>query len=160
MATKLERSNFAELLTPVHRKVFFDSYNKKKKQYTEIFKVDEMHAKEETFPHLGAFGKWAENAEGNDFNQADILQGEVATFTARRFDKAYEDSSALFSPDERVDTQVDGTKKFIELKWHDILDRAHYADSNGIRTYYDMLKDAKEFYMGRLFNSGYTMLPA
>ncbi|MBE7024648.1 MAG: hypothetical protein E7408_01165 [Ruminococcaceae bacterium] len=99
MATKLERSNFAELLTPVHRKVFFDSYNKKKKQYTEIFKVDEMHAKEETFPHLGAFGKWAENAEGNDFNQADILQGEVATFTARRFDKAYEVTWELVQDD-------------------------------------------------------------
>lgn len=99
MATKLERSNFAELLTPVHRKVFFDSYNKKKKQYTEIFKVDEMHAKEETFPHLGAFGIWAENTEGSDFNQADIQQGEVATFTARRFDKAYEVTWELVQDD-------------------------------------------------------------
>ncbi len=99
MATKLERSNFAALLTPVHRKVFFDTYNKKKKQYTEIFKVDEMHAKEESFPHLGAFGKWAENAEGNDFNVADIAQGDIATFTARRFDKAYEVTWELVQDD-------------------------------------------------------------
>lgn len=99
MATKLERSNFAALLTPVHRKVFFDSYNKKKKQYTDIFKVDDMHAKEETFPHLGAFGKWEENTEGNDFNQADLLQGNVATFTARRFDKAYEVTWELVQDD-------------------------------------------------------------
>ncbi|MBE7063860.1 MAG: Mu-like prophage major head subunit gpT family protein [Clostridia bacterium] len=99
MATKLERNNFAALLTPVHRKVFFDSYNKKKKQYTDIFKVDDMHAKEETFPHLGAFGKWEENTEGNNFNQADLLQGEVATFTARRFDKAYEVTWELVQDD-------------------------------------------------------------
>jgi hypothetical protein len=75
------------------------------------------------------------------------------------FDKAYEDSSALLSAKELVNTPT-GQVAFTTLKWHDILDRAHYADSNGIRTYYDMLKDAKEFYMGRLFNSGYTMLPA
>ena len=75
------------------------------------------------------------------------------------FDKAYEDSSALLSAKELVNTPA-GQVTFTTLKWHDILDRAHYADSNGIRTYYDMLKDAKEFYMGRLFNSGYTMLPA
>ena len=99
MATKLDRNNFAALLTPVHRKVFFDTYNKKKKQYTEIFKVDEMHAKEETFPHLGAFGKWEENTEGNDFNQAEILEGDIATFTARRFDKAYEVTWELVQDD-------------------------------------------------------------
>ncbi len=99
MAQKLSRENFAALLTPVHRKVFFDTYNKKKKQYTDVFKVDEMHAREASFPHLGAFGKWAENTEGNDFNQADILQGEVATFTARRFDKAYEVTWELVQDD-------------------------------------------------------------
>ena len=74
------------------------------------------------------------------------------------FDKAYEDSSALLSAKELVNTPA-GQVAFSTLKWHDILDRAHYADANGIRTYYDMLKDAKEHYMGLLFNSGYTMLP-
>ena len=97
--SKLSRNNFAELLTPVHRKVFFESYNKKPKQYTSIFKVDNMHAKEETFPHLGAFGKWSENTEGNDFNQADIAMGDVATFTAKRFDKAYEVTWELVQDD-------------------------------------------------------------
>jgi len=99
MATKMDRSNFAALLTPVHRKVFFDAYNKKKKQYTEIFKVDEMHTKVESFPHLGAFGKWEENTEGNDFNLSDITAGEIATFTARRFDKAYEVTWELVQDD-------------------------------------------------------------
>ena len=75
------------------------------------------------------------------------------------FDKAYEDSSALFSPDELVDTQLDGTKKFSELKWHDILDGGSYLRANSIRTYYGALKAKKTELMGRLFNNGYTMLP-
>lgn len=98
MAT-MNRSNFASLLTPIHRKVFFDTYNKKDKQYAKIFKVDEMHAKEETFPHLGAFGKWAENTEGSPFNQGEIAEGDIATFTARRFDKAYEVTWELVQDD-------------------------------------------------------------
>ena len=46
MATKLDRNNFAALLTPVHRKVFFDTYKTREKQYTKIFKVDEKHRQE------------------------------------------------------------------------------------------------------------------
>ncbi|MDD6308216.1 MAG: Mu-like prophage major head subunit gpT family protein [Clostridia bacterium] len=99
MVSKLTRTNFAELLTPVHRKVFFDTYNKKDKQYTSIFKVDDMHAKQETFPHLGAFGKWEENTEGSDFRQADITMGDIATFTAKRYDKAYEVTWELVQDD-------------------------------------------------------------
>ncbi len=96
---KMNRENFAALLTPVHRKVFFDTYGTKKKQYTQIFKVDEMHAKEASFPHLGGFGKWEENTEGNDFNMANANQGDTAVFTARRFDKAYEVTWELVQDD-------------------------------------------------------------
>ena len=99
-------------------------------------------------------GDSAEILEANT-KMLNLLRNSVIT----GFDKAYEDSSALLSAKELVNTPA-GQVQFTTLKWHDILDRAHYADSNGIRTYYEMLKDAKEFYMGRLFNSGYTMLPA
>ncbi len=97
-------------------------------------------------------------------DSADILAANQKMLNLLRdsvitgFDKAYEDSSALLSAKEIVNTPA-GQVTFTTLKWHDILVRAHYADANGIRTYYDMLKDAKEFYMARLFNSGYTMLP-
>jgi hypothetical protein len=85
----------------------------------------------------------------------DLLRASVIT----GFDKAYEDSSALFSPNEKV-TTIDGEKTFINLKWHDILDQGSYQRANTIRTYYEQLKPAKETCMGRLFNNGYTMLPA
>ena len=98
-------------------------------------------------------------------DSADILEANKNMLNLMRdsvhsgFEKNYEDMSALLSAKEIVMTPG-GQVMFSTLKWHDILDRAHYADVNIIRTYYDMLKDAKEFYMGRLFNSGYTMLPA
>ncbi len=85
----------------------------------------------------------------------ELLRASVIT----GFDKAYEDSSALFNPDELV-TTLDGQTKFINLKWHDIMDQGSYLRSNTIRTYYEQLKDAKENCMKKLFNNGYTMLPS
>lgn len=99
-AVKLNRTNFGELLTPIHKKIFFDSYKAKEKQYTDFFKVDKMNKKDESFPHLGAFGVWGSNTEGSDFNFDDIAQGDVATFTARRFDKAYEVTWELMQDDQ------------------------------------------------------------
>jgi len=98
--SKLTRSDFGQLLTPVHKKIFFDSYEEKKKQYDKTFKIDTMEAKEATYPHLGAFGKWSENTEGSDFNLDSISQGDVATFTAKRFDKSYEVTWELCQDDQ------------------------------------------------------------
>ena len=100
MANKMTRASFGELLTPVHKKIFFDSYDEKKKQYDKTFKIDTMEAKQATYPHLGAFGQWDSNTEGSDFNLSDIAEGETATFTARRFDKAYEVTWELVQDDQ------------------------------------------------------------
>ncbi len=98
--TKLTRNDFGQLLTPVHKKIFFDSYDEKKKQYDKTFKVDTMEAKEATYPHLGAFGKWAENSEGASFNSDSISEGNIATFTAKRFDKSYDVTWELCQDDQ------------------------------------------------------------
>ncbi len=75
------------------------------------------------------------------------------------FQKAYEDSSALFDNGTLVTTPDDGQKKFINLKWHDVFDRKHYQMGNNIAAYYCSLKDAKEVAMKNLFCNGITMLP-
>jgi len=87
---KLTRDNFGELLTPIHKKIFFESYDEKPEQYSKLFKVDKMNKKEETFPHMGAFGLWSENTEGNTINEDQMSEGEKATFVATRYDKGYE----------------------------------------------------------------------
>ena len=99
-AAKMTRTSFGTLLTPVHKKIFFDSYDAKEKQYDKTFKTDTTEAKQATYPHLGAFGKWAANTEGSDFNLSDIAAGNTATFTAKRFDKAYEVTWELVQDDQ------------------------------------------------------------
>lgn len=89
-AEMMTRTNFASLLTPIHKKIFFDSYNEKPLVYKSLFKYEKMNAKTQSYPHLGAFGLWKENTEGSKFNHDKFDEGEVASFEAKRFDKAYE----------------------------------------------------------------------
>lgn len=85
----LKRENFGELLTPIHKKIFFDAYSEVPRTYSRIFKEDKMDGKKQTYPHLGAFGLWATNTEGSEFNEDNISQGNVASFEAKRYDKSY-----------------------------------------------------------------------
>lgn len=89
-AAMMTRENFAELLTPVHKKIFFESYNEVPQVYKKIFKTEKMTGKKQTYPHLGAFGLWKQNTEGSKFNHDKFDQGEVASFEAKRYDKAYQ----------------------------------------------------------------------
>ena len=89
-APMMTRSNFAEVLTPIHKKIFFDSYNEVPLIYKKIFKVEKMDMKTQSYPHLGAFGLWQENQEGNKFNHDKFDEGDKAVFEAKRFDKAYQ----------------------------------------------------------------------
>lgn len=86
---KLTRHNFGELLTPIHEKIFWDTYKKLEQEYTKVAYVFDMNKKEATFPHMGAFGMWQENNEGNTINEDEINQGPVAKLEAVRYDKGY-----------------------------------------------------------------------
>jgi phage major head subunit gpT-like protein len=96
---KLNRDNFGDLLTPIHKKVFFNAYDELPTQYDKVFGIDKMTRKEESFPHMGAFGLWAKNTEGNTINEDSMAQGETATFTAERYDKGYEVTWELVQDD-------------------------------------------------------------
>lgn len=86
---KLTRDNFQELLTPIHKKIIDDEYKNLEEQFSKVFKVRDMDKATETYPHIGAFGLWGENTEGNTINEDEINQGETAQLAARRFDKGY-----------------------------------------------------------------------
>ena len=98
-ANMMTRDNFAEVLTPVHKKIFFDTYNELPMIYKSIFKVEKMDMKTQSYPHLGAFGLWQENTEGSKFNHDKFDEGEKAVFEARRFDKAYQITWELVQDD-------------------------------------------------------------
>jgi hypothetical protein len=87
---KMTRDNFGDLLTPIHRKIFFEAYTEKAPQYPQLFNTkDSMRKYQETFPHMGAFGMWDLNSEGNTINEDAMSEGDTATFTALRYDKGY-----------------------------------------------------------------------
>ena len=89
MPAIITRQDFGSVLTPVHKKIFFDSYNEKPKQYSQIFKTQNMRQAKETFQHLGALGAWKTGQEGKAFNLTDFQEGKAATFTAERYDNSY-----------------------------------------------------------------------
>ena len=99
-APMMTRSNFAEVLTPIHKKIFFDTYNEVPMIYKNIFKTEKMDMKTQSYPHLGAFGLWQENTEGSKFNHDKFDEGEKAVFEARRFDKAYQLTWELVQDDQ------------------------------------------------------------
>lgn len=99
MPAMMTRANFGELMTPIHKKVFFDSYEEVPMKYKNIFRVEKMTGKTQSYPHLGAFGLWKTNTEGNKFNQSDFGEGEVASFEAKRFDNSYELTWELMQDD-------------------------------------------------------------
>lgn len=85
----LSRDNFAQLLTPIHRQIFFDEFIDMDIQYPEVCSLDEMRKAQETYQHESTFGLWDENTEGNTINLDEINEGLTATLSARRFDKGY-----------------------------------------------------------------------
>ena len=87
-------------MTPINKKIFFDSYNEVPKKYEKMFRVEKMTGRKQTYPHLGAFGLWQSNTEGNDFNEDSFDEGAVASFEARRYDKSYEITWELMQDDQ------------------------------------------------------------
>lgn len=85
----MTRENFGSLLTPIHKKIFFDEYNEVPMKYKNIFKTDKMTGKTQSYPHLGAFGLWSTNTEGSTFNESDFGEGQIASFEAKRYDNSY-----------------------------------------------------------------------
>ncbi|MBQ7406528.1 MAG: hypothetical protein IJW11_07670 [Clostridia bacterium] len=85
----------------------------------------------------------------------DLLRDSLIT----GFDKAYEDSSALFDNGTMVTMPSGGEKLYKDLKWHDIFWQNNYEMGSLIDSYYSSLKPAKEAGMKALFNDGNTMLP-
>lgn len=87
---KMNRDNFGELLTPVHKKVFFNEYDGLEKQYEKYATVYNMDKAKDTFPHMGALGMWEKNNEGNTINETEINEGFTATLEPERYDQGYE----------------------------------------------------------------------
>lgn len=97
---KMNRGNFGELLIPYHKKVFFKTWQGLEKQYPKIATVYDMTKAEDTFPHIGDFGMWRPNTEGNTINSSSITEGDTASLVAERFDDGYDVTWELVRDDQ------------------------------------------------------------
>ncbi|MEC0265139.1 Mu-like prophage major head subunit gpT family protein [Paenibacillus anseongense] len=86
---KLTRSNFPQLLTPIHKKICYDSYGEIPEQWSQIVDVETAVKPTLTYVHEGGFGLWDSNTEGNTFNSDEMSEGDTVTLTVGRFDKSY-----------------------------------------------------------------------
>lgn len=88
MAT-LNRENYADLLWVNYTKLIGEGYNKKPKEYTEIFKVLDSDRAYERFLHMGTLPPWRRNNEGNTFNESEKVEGPEVTIYMHRYDNSF-----------------------------------------------------------------------
>lgn len=98
---KMNRSQFAGLIEPVIKDIVGKSYKEKPEQFSRIFDVETMDGATKNVQHIGAFGMWEKNSEGNTFNGDSMSEGINMTFTAERFDKAYTITHELMMDDRQ-----------------------------------------------------------
>jgi len=79
-------SDWADLLLPGLRSVFYDQYEQIAPQYDKVFKVDTMNKATETDLGMGAFQTWTERVNDTDnVNYQKISQGLERTYTPSEF---------------------------------------------------------------------------
>lgn len=83
-------TNFAKLLEPGLRKIFFETYKELPEQYTGIYNMNTSKKAKETDYGLGAFGDWIERADELDtVAYAKLSAGLERTYTHKAFTKGF-----------------------------------------------------------------------
>lgn len=129
--------NYAKLLEPGLRKVFFDTYTEKAEQYSRIFKVNSSKKRTETDYHIGDLGIW--DAFNGSVNYEDLGGTQTVTFTHTEFAKgiqikrssAEDDLYGIISGEGGKKTRAlaQGAKRRVEVDSANILNNAF--TSNG-----------------------------
>ena len=83
-------TNFAKLLEPGLRKIFFETYKELPEQFSKIYNVNTSKKAKETDYGLGAFGDWVERGDELDtVAYAKISAGQERTYTHKAFTKGF-----------------------------------------------------------------------
>jgi len=102
MAGVVSSSNFAKLLEPGLREIFFETYDEVPEQFPEIFRVlDSKKAKEEDY-HVAGVGLWDEKESMGPINYETIESGLSATYIHKEYAKGIQ-VERKFVDDEQYD---------------------------------------------------------
>jgi phage major head subunit gpT-like protein len=80
-------SNFAILLEPKLRKVFFEGYDELPEQFPNVFKVGSSTKAEETDFHVAGVGMWPEKESMGSIQYEDINPGLEVNYTHKEYAK-------------------------------------------------------------------------
>ena len=122
--------NFQALLEPKLRKVFFDSYDEKPEEYSEIFHVGGSKKAKETDQHVAGLGLWEEKTESGPISYAEITMGDEVTYTHKEYAKGIQVPRKL--ADDEMYNVIDklpaelgrGGRALVETTAADILNNA------------------------------------
>lgn len=94
-------ANFARLLEPGLRKIFFETYGELPEQYSKIFKMNKSTKAREVDYGLGAFGDWEKRTDELDtVAYAKLSAGQERVYTHEAFTKGFMISRELYDDEQ------------------------------------------------------------
>lgn len=144
-------TNFAKLLEPGLRKIFFETYKELPEQFSKIYNVNTSKKAKETDYGLGAFGDWVERGDELDtVAYAKISAGQERTYTHKAFTKGFIIGRELYD-DEQYGQMKKMAKALARAGRAKVEKDAMQPLINGFETF--------TIYDGQpLFSAGHTLL--
>ena len=94
------RTNFADLLDPNFRQIFFERFGDTPTIYQDIFKLNSSTKSTEKDSSISAIGKWAEKTEGAEVNWDSIYQGYDKTYTHKTWSDGFIVTREMYDDDQ------------------------------------------------------------
>jgi len=95
----IRTSNFAPLLAPGLRKIFFDKFNELPTEYDKIANVSTSKRNYEEDYRMAGFGLWADKAEGASIVYDELIPGQTKRYYFRAFGLGYRITREMFDDD-------------------------------------------------------------
>jgi len=83
------RGNFAKLLEPGLRKIFFEGYKEKPEQYSKVFNVNNSKKAIETDLRMGGFTMWNQKGTTDSTEYEEIPNPDIVQYIHKTFSKGF-----------------------------------------------------------------------
>jgi len=94
------RANFADLLEPVFRKIFDDTFTELPLVFPQLFHVNSSDKQDEKDSAVSGFGLMPATGEGGQVNYEDPVQMYDVTYTHAKYTKGFKISEELYEDDQ------------------------------------------------------------
>jgi len=140
-ASGSNRSNFADILEPGLREIYFQHLSQIPTMYDKIFRVNSSSKQTETDTSVFGFGKLVKTTEGAPITYEDPLQGYDVTYTHEKRTKGFKVTRELVEDDQynvinRMPKELaTATARTVESDAADIFDNAFTSGTGGDGSY-------------------------